>query len=72
MKVKKTKWRLTIGDGFCEWEYEIKIPGDESCWTIYKKICKLFHSRVDTGFLRTIPNEYKNFIGAKRPKGGKR
>jgi hypothetical protein len=48
----KTNWKISIDDGYCEFQYSIKIDGDECVDSVMNKIAKLFKTKKLNGVLR--------------------
>jgi len=48
----KSNWKISINDGYCEYQYRIQISDDESVDSVYEKIRKLFRARKRVGVLR--------------------
>jgi len=48
----KETWKISIDDGFCEYQYRIQINNKESIDTVYEKIRELFKARRRRGVLR--------------------
>lgn len=40
---------IAIDDGFCTWQYPLRVSCEESVNSIYKKICKTFGCKPEKG-----------------------
>lgn len=48
MNDKKTEFKVSIDDGYCEWTYPINLDENFSISTVYSKICEGLEIKEDS------------------------
>jgi len=54
--MKLGEWKISIDDGFCEWEFVMELGGGYSISDIHEKICEKFNVTPGEGKLSVSYN----------------
>lgn len=47
--IKRVKFTVSLGDGYCEYSYKIYVDEEESIRSIYEKLCRAVDSPMSEG-----------------------